>query len=111
MASRKKSIEIDKYAIYHSAYGNAATDYILCYNAGSVQGEICFYPQGLVPASSVTSNGYFSLSYETGRFQDIITTLRYEKPIYVALFWDENNVITTAYISTSQEPIGEQEGV
>jgi hypothetical protein len=111
MPAGNKSISIDKYALYHSACGNLATNYIVCYNAGSVQGQICFYPKGQVLASTVSSTGFFSLGYEIDRFHDIITTLRYEKPIYIILFWDANNVITTGYVSTSLEPIGEQEGV
>ena len=70
-----------------------------------------FYQNGHVPASEMVGAGnWFYLNYDIDRYQEIIGTLRYEKPIYIDVYWDANNVLTGAYINTSQEPIGEQEG-
>ena len=53
----------------------------------------------------------FYLNYDMDRYQDIIETLRYEKPVYVFIMLDTGNVITTGWVSTSrEEPVGEQEG-
>ena len=47
---------------------------------------------------------------EIDRYQEIIETLRYEKPIYLHVSWDVNNVIIYGMLYANQEPVGEQEG-
>jgi hypothetical protein len=112
MPAGSKTISIDKYVLYHTACGNAAVNWISCFVGGSRVGQITFHPKDQVTKSVVFPSPFsFSLCYEITRYQDIIETFRYEKPVYVFLSWDENNVITTGYVTTSQEPVGEQEGV
>ncbi len=80
---------------------------IYCYRGTQNVGRIIFYPDGDVPMS-----GQASLHYPFSRFNDVVTTLRYEKPLH--LFWDSYNQggqeVTWGMIATSeQEPTGEQE--
>jgi len=100
-------ISIDKYAIFHTAYGNAAVNWISWLSScGYLLGYIAFFPKDQVPESTVVSGPFsfsFSLAYEIDRYQDVIETLRYEKPICVFIWWDANNVITEGYVATYQE--------
>lgn len=108
MPAGSKSISIDKYVIFYFACGDEV-DHISCFSGGSFAGFISFYPKGQIPASSMAGN-HFWLNYEIDKCRDIIELLRYEKPISVGLFWNASNVITKGFLTTSQEPIGEQEG-
>jgi hypothetical protein len=113
MSAGRKSISIDKYDLTHIAKGATATTapiQIGCYCGGSNVGIILFFPKGQV-SNSYISESWFKLSFEIDRYQEIIETLRYEKPIIVYFSWDSNNNINMAYIGTNPEPIGEQEGV
>ena len=111
------TISIDKYAVFHTACGtHVAINYIVCFSGGSEVGQIQFYPigksiQSKVYISSSGGVGYFWIICEINRYQDIIETLRYEKTIYIHLDWDINYNISWGTVSTSQEPISEQEGV
>ncbi len=105
---------IDKYSVFHYAYGIDAFRAekrvaIALYSGTSFAGHIHFYPNGQVPTSRMDGTA-FTLNFELERYREIIETLRYEKPIYVVVNWEEDNVITLATVGTSQEPIGEQEG-
>jgi hypothetical protein len=80
---------------------------IYCYRGSEDVGRIIFYPDGNVPMS-----GEASLHYPFSRFHDVVTMLRYEKPLY--LWWDSytegEQELTWGMISTSeQEPAGEEE--
>jgi hypothetical protein len=80
---------------------------IECYRGSQYVGRIIFYPDGDVPMS-----GEASLHYPFSRFDDVVTMLRYEKPLY--LWWDSypegGEEVIFGMISTSeQEPTGEQE--
>ena len=117
MPAGSKVISIDKYAVFHTACGaNVAINYIRCFSRESEVGQIKFYPvdqvtQSKVYISSSGGVGYFWIICEINRYQDIIETLRYEKTIYIHLDWDINYNISWGTVSTSQEPISEQEGV
>ena len=43
----------------------------------------------------------------TSRFNEVIATLRYEKPLYLTL----DTTLNVGWLGTSAEPVGEQEGV
>ena len=115
-------LSIDKYAIIHQIVVNADKtksyiNTIACYFQGNRIGDISFYknqiPDSYVSSSPSTPSSplKFRLCYELDRYQDIIETFRYEKPIKVSLnYGDIIAPIITAYVSTSEEPIGEQEG-
>jgi hypothetical protein len=114
MPAGSRQARIDMYSLAHNVAVGAATELIsmVCQNGGQISGVIGFYPKGQVPQSRNTPSGQFVLNYEIDRFHEIITTLRYEKPIFVNLTWDANNFITKGSVSTyGVEPIGEQEGV
>ena len=75
-------------------------------------GTLRFYPRGKVPRSVLKNPPLFDLNFDIERYQEIIETLRYEKPIKVYVEWDANNTVTNGYLATPEaEPIGEQEGV
>lgn len=100
--------EIDSYKIYHynaeNSYGQIAV--INCYKNGSFKGSLYFYKDGeTVPASKITSSGYLYLRFNEGSLQSMIETLRQEKPLYIG-FNDSNS---WGWLSTSTEPIGEEE--
>lgn len=78
---------------------------------GSILGTITFWPRGQVPQSRVNPSGQFFLNYEIDRYPEIISTLRYEKPISVYVVWDANNFVTQGHVSAVGENVGEQEGV
>jgi hypothetical protein len=97
-----KSISIDKYRLIHCFHGGAGgiLAYIWC-NPDSSAGIISFYPKGQVPASNVVIKilggklfdlVFFYLNCEIDRYQEIIETIRYEKPVYAHVYWDANNV-------------------
>ena len=74
-------------------------------------GHIRFFPKGQVPASNMDLGEYFFLNYEISRYQEIIETFRYEKPVYVNVIWNANSWnISQGYVTTNPEPVGEQEG-
>ena len=114
MSHGGKTVTIDKYTVRHTAVGDTITT-IYCYSkyvggTGYV-GQINFFPKGNVPASTVSNDETgFYLCYEIDRYQDIIETFRYEKPIYAHIYWTDNHIIDLGYVSTFSEPVGEQEG-
>lgn len=111
MPAGSKNICIDKYVLYHAACGNVAVNWISCLSGGSYVGTIGFYKSGDISKSIILpSTPSFHLNFEIDRYQEVIDTFRYEKPVCVFISWDANNVITTGYVTTSQEPVGEQEG-
>ena len=107
-----KSTTIDKFDLMHNVCGwGGVINFIRLYSGKSQVGSISFYPKGQVPASKVDSTLKFTLNYEIDRYQDIIETLRYEKPIGIFVNWNlETNIIFQGYIGTGEEAVGEQEG-
>jgi hypothetical protein len=74
-------------------------------------GYIGFWQKDQIPLSMLGNNDRFYLNYEVDRYQEIIETLRYEKPVYLYLGWDSTSkLIIYGYIGSDIEPIGEQEG-
>lgn len=115
MVAGNKQIQIQAYSIRHITrpinYVPLLAEIILTAAGGSVLGVVCFYPEGKVPPSTIPASGQPYLNFDIARLNEIIATLRYEKPIYLTAIWDANNYITHAEIGTSVEPVGEQEGV
>jgi len=105
-----KTFCVDRYKIEHFAIGDKQVNRISCECGESGAGVINFYKNGQIPQSTMGCSKHFSLNYENNRYQEIIETLRYEKPVYIVVAWDVKNIITTGYITTNLEPIGEQEG-
>jgi hypothetical protein len=105
-----KTFCVDRYKIEHFAIGDKQVNRISCECGESGAGVINFYKNGQIPQSTMGCSKHFSLNYENDRYQEIIETLRYEKPVCIIVAWDVKNIITTGYITTNLEPIGEQEG-
>ena len=114
MPKGSKVWEIDKYVVQHSMqiYGQTKKYFnnILCYSAGSYVGSIRFYQRDQLPQSKVIGSNFY-LHFEFDRYQEIIETLRYEKPLSVFIAWDDNDIIWNGYVISGLEPIGEQEGI
>jgi hypothetical protein len=103
----------DKYsALYHAGRslqnGEAGAD-IVCYNANGNNrvGLIRFFKdQSIMPANQLGSDGTITLYYEMSRYNDVVTTLRYEKPLYLAV----NTKTGFGYLGCGElEPVGEEE--
>lgn len=89
---------------YYSGHPYEALVY--CYQAGAYVGRIVFFKD----AASTPPNANFasgpSIHYPLSRFNDVITMLRYEKPLY--LFLNLDNLI--GIVATNDlEPTGEEE--
>ncbi|MCJ7443150.1 MAG: hypothetical protein MUO26_01225 [Methanotrichaceae archaeon] len=121
-AGMKQNIQIDQYHLIHylrggAGFGGTELAVIRCYSERErvYQGSIYFYSKDKVPKSSGTIGQnyfYFALNFEIERYQEIIETLRYEKPLFVDVVWDANKFIIEGNLGTTTgEPIGEQEGI
>jgi len=87
-----------------NSYGQTAV--INCYKSGVYKGSLYFYKDSAsVPTSSKTGSGYLYLRFNEARVQNMVETLRQEKPLYIG-FNDSN---LWGWLSTSNEPIGEEE--
>jgi len=110
-------MSIDKYDVSHAVFlgGERLNRIYLHLYCSEGSGYIGFWPKDpddIIPPSRIesTSPFKFSLFYELDRYQEIIDTLRYEKPVQLAIGWDANNIITSMQVYTGREPVGEQEG-
>ncbi|MFM2483309.1 hypothetical protein [Celerinatantimonas sp. YJH-8] len=104
------SYEIDNYRVYHYNQDNGyqQTAVINCYYDNAFKGSLYFYQEGAsIPASSKTSAGYLYLRFSGSQLGSILDTLRQEKPLYIGF----NDTNLWGGLSTSNEPIGEEEGV
>ena len=100
--------EIDSYRIYHhneeNSYGQTAV--INCYKSSAFKGSLYFYKDSAsIPPSSKTGSGYLYLRFGENRLRDMIETLRREKPLFIGF----NDVNLWGWLSTSNEPVGEEE--
>lgn len=85
---------------------------IQVYAAGVFNGRIGFYPDAgpVVPNGTINPLGPTvpAINYALSRYNDVIQTLRFEKPLYISF----DTVTGVGFLATSQlEPVGEQEGV
>ena len=97
--------DFDSYKLwYYSGYSYEALVY--CYKGTSYVGRLVFFEEGTaIPPNANYSSGP-SIHYPLSRFNDIITILRYEKPLY--LFLNLTNLI--GILATEEnEPVGEEE--
>ncbi len=102
----------DKYTLMYLGGKTQAADLaarISCFNAaGATVGMIQFFPDTAIELKNQYVGGIPVLNVPLSRFNDVITTLRYEKPLRINLNTDN----AFGYVSTAtQEPTGEQEGV
>ncbi|HBR53213.1 MAG TPA: hypothetical protein EYN07_01415 [Flavobacteriaceae bacterium] len=83
--------------------------YISCWDQGKFQGYIDFYELDKLPSPGINSNGSLHLAYPIDRLDGIVQTLREESPIYIQVA--EVGSFTICRILTSNEAVGEQEGL
>jgi hypothetical protein len=101
----------DRYVLYYVSGASPAVGVpheaeIDLFDGSTRAGILYFHPDGAtLPANRETVNGIYAY-YHLSRFADVIETLREEKPLYMAL----NTGTGVAYIGSSAEPIGEEEG-
>lgn len=103
MATVKKNF--NSYKLWYYS-GHPYEALIYCYQGGSYVGRIVFYKDDAsIPPNANYSSGP-SIHFPVSRFNDIITILRYEKPLY--LFLNTANLI--GIVATEEhEPVGEEE--
>jgi hypothetical protein len=97
----------NRYVLYYvSRPASGFLAEIDCFNNMDRSGIIYFHPEGsTLPANSETVNGIY-IHFHMSRFNDVITTLREESPLYLALHSEGLH----AYIGSHWEPVGEEEG-
>jgi hypothetical protein len=98
------SSEFDNYIIYHEEQeGKPEKVVITCFMGEKTVGYITFY-DGKIPEPEVLTHGIIKLCYPVDRVNEIIQTIRYEKPLFISLYGSKS------VVSTIREPVGEQEG-
>lgn len=80
-----------------------------CFDGTTRVGSITFFRDGLaLPDNKVQSDNTLGLYYQMGRYDDVVTTLRYTKPLMLAINTDTG----FGYLGAPQlEKVGQQEGV
>ncbi len=101
---------IDGYRLIHIGYNTNrnVTAVINCYRNHVRYGFIRFYKEGTpIPEGLVAYPDHetIHLNFSDHNLQSIIDTLRYEKPLHISF----NDATRTGWLSTSNEPIGEEE--
>ena len=107
-----------KYSLFHNAKAPSnqfptLQAQITCSDASYNQvAYLWFHRSDTVPDSYVSSDGRLNLYFPIERLQEIITTLRYEKPLKATIVTDASGKAAQAYLAANEpEPVGEQEGV
>lgn len=92
---------------------------LMCFNNGVFAGRIDFYPDGAtLPADYLWHPGpggqYVVLHMPMSRFESVMSMVRHEKPLQLAIDVERGNGAATSghgSLTTSEnEPIGEEEG-
>jgi hypothetical protein len=98
--------DFDRYKIWYSS-GHPYEAHIYCYKVKSYRGRIVFFKDNsVVPPNHMAFKKCPSIHYKLSQFNDIISILRYEKPLY--LFLNLDNMV--GLLSTEEyEPVGEEE--
>ena len=98
--------EFNSYRLYYqSAPQYSWQSRLYLYNDGAYVGSVFFIKEGLNIPANVDAGGKPRIYFPSGKFEEIMNVLRHEDPLYISLV--ETNGIGT--ISTSNEPIGEEE--
>jgi hypothetical protein len=98
--------EFNSYRLYYQS----APQYIwqsrlYLYNGGAYVGSVFFMKEGESIPANIEISGHPRLHFPSSKFEEIMNVFRHEKPLYIGLV--PSNGIGT--ISTSSEPIGEEE--
>jgi len=103
MATVKKNF--DAYKVWYYS-GHPYEALVYCYQGSIYVGRIVFFKdESQIPSNANYSSGP-SIHYPLSRFNNIISILRYEKPLY--LFLNLDNLIGIL-ATAEQEPVGEEE--
>jgi hypothetical protein len=102
--------QFEEYALHHynedhiSKTGTICR--IFCLKDNNAVGILYFYKDGVqIPPSRKNSSGQITLNFPAYQMSPIISTLRYEKPLYIR-YDDESH---HGFIMTLEEPIGVEE--
>lgn len=98
---------IDSYQLFISEGGQQKA-YISCWKDGAFQGYIDFFDLDDLQSPSINSNGSLHLSYPVERLDSVVSLLREESPVYISIWGIAPNLYCR--VSTTNEPIGEEEG-
>ena len=97
--------DFDAYKIWYYS-GHPYEALIYCYKGTRYVGRIVFFKDDSVMPPNANYSSGPSIHYGLGRFNDIISILRQEKPLY--LFLNLTNLI--GIVATDElEPVGEEE--
>ena len=98
--------EFDAYRLYyHSAPQYQWQSRLYLYNDRAFVGSIFFMKDRANIPANIEVSGRPRIHFPAIKFEEIMNVLRHEKPLYISL--NPSNGIGT--ISTSSEPIGEEE--
>src|SRR5436305_3778 len=95
----------DTYAIVHLSNHPTFDAQIACYSKDDIVGVLVFVKGGIHPLPANENGTPPTVYFPASRFNDVITTLRYEKP--VMFNFNTENLVGT--VETGREPVGEQE--
>jgi hypothetical protein len=100
--------EITGYQLNHTT-GNASNPVVIyCLSNITAMGMMYFHKSGsAIPVDSKAASGFMTLHFREQQFISIIETLRNEKPLYI---WF-SDTINIGGLKTTNEPIGEDEGM
>ena len=100
--------EFDSYRLYyHSAPQYQWQSRLFLYKNGGFAGSVFFMKEGVSMPENVEIGGQPRLHFPAAKFEEIMNVLRHEKPLYISLV-PANGIGT---ISTTNEPIGEEEPI
>ena len=98
--------EFNTYRLYYqSAPQYQWQSRLYLYHDGAYVGSIFFMKEGVSMPENIEVSGNPRLHFPASRFEELMDVLRHEEPLYISVV--PSNGIGT--ISTSNEPIGEEE--
>ncbi|WP_158860083.1 hypothetical protein [Lunatibacter salilacus] len=110
----------NKYVVKISGGNDGRVALLSCYIDNSFVGRIDFFPEGTTLTKDYLWHPnpfgeYIVLHMPMSRFESVINTVRYEKPLILYISVNRGNGASTqgsGYLATSEkEPVGEQEGI
>ncbi len=101
----------DSYKIYHFAgrnpiEGKMEAVWVPCFYNGRQVGSLSFMTDERDVLNNDFDNDQVMLFYHIDRFDEIVTTLRYESPLFLMVDTDS---LEGAVITKELEPVGEEE--
>ena len=107
MALNKIEIKHYKYSIRPAGQSGARV-WLSLYDSDDVAvGHAQFVKDEDIPAP-IGGEGKVMMLFEDGVFMRVIDLLRYEKPVYL-VYYEDDDQVQWAQLSTEAEPVGEEE--